>query len=426
MTCVLKSKEAILALAATLLVALPAAAPVAARSSDQSEPSKHVIKIGYEIPLSGQSAEPGQCIIDGMNLYLDQIHHEMAGSKVEVIVENSASNPATAIEKVRKLVEQDKVPLLSGEYLTNCLYAIAPVVESYQTPFVVVSSGAADVTQRQRKKWIVRTCYASTQLGLTMGEYASKKLHYKRVVTLGSDYAFGWETVGAFQQAFEQNGGKVVQKLWAPLGFKDFTQIIKSIKTQDVDALYFIGVGQQTEIIHKQLRELGVKLPVIGTTNTFDSSIFPHMGDEILGGVCASLYSTTLDTEANKRFVREFRAKYGSDPGYFSEHGYTAMMFIHKAVEQLKGNIEDKEKTLKALMKVELKDAPRGPVKMDTYGSSVDNVYITRVDRVNGKLQNTVIFTYPMVSQFGRYSPEVFLKQPAFTKDYPPCRFCSQ
>ncbi|HEY9790044.1 MAG TPA: ABC transporter substrate-binding protein [Candidatus Obscuribacterales bacterium] len=393
-------------------------------SAETSAPAKGPIRIGYVVSLSGQSAEPGQKIVDGMNLYLEQIHHQMAGRKVQIVLENDESSPPKAVEKVRKLVDQDKVPVLSGLYLTNCLYAVAPVVENYQIPFVVVSSGAADVTQRQRKKWIVRTCYASTQLGFPLGDYAYKKMNLRSVSTIGADYGFGWEVVGAFQHTFEELGGKVMQKQWAPLGFKDFAPLIQQIR-KDVEAVVMITVGQQVETIHKQYKELGPKLPVLGTTNTFDSYLFPKMGDEMTGGIGATLYSTVLDNPANKKFVRDYRAKYGEDPSYVAEHGYTAMMFMHKAIDSIHGDVEDKEKMLAALRKVELKDAPRGPVKIDAYGSSIDNVYITRVDRVKGKLQNTVVYTYPLVSQFFNYKPDEYMKQPPYGRDYPPCKYCS-
>lgn len=388
-------------------------------ASSASPVDKNVIRIGYIIPLSGQSAEPGQRIVDGMNLYLDQIHHRMAGKRVEVILENDESDPAVAMAKLHKLVSQDRVQVLSGMFLSSCLYQIAPLVEQCQIPFVVVSAGADDVTQRKRKKWIVRTCYTGSQPSHPFGEYVAKKLGYKRVVTIASDYAYGYEVVGGFQQTFEENGGKVVQKLWAPLGFKDFAAMIKQIQP-DADAVFFCIVGQSAEIIARQYKEFGPKLPIIGLTASFDESFYPRMGDELLGAVSASLYSTALDTPANKRFVAAYRSRYSADPSYFSEHGYTAMMFLHKAIESLDGDLSNSEKLLAALRKVELKDAPRGPVKIDEYGSSIDNIYVRKTERVNGKLQNTVVYIYPNVSQFWTYNPQAYLKQPPYTKTYPP------
>ncbi len=178
-------------------------------------------------------------------------------------------------------------------------------------------------------------------------------------------------------------------------------------------------------LIPKQIRDAGIKTPLIGLTASFDETTYPKMGDELIGGVCASLYSAALETPANHNFVNGYRAKYGEDPSYFSESGYTAMMWIDKAITSLHGDVHDKEKLLAALEKVELKDAPRGPVKLDAFDSSIDNVYVSRVESKNGKKRNTVIYTYPLVSEFWKYSPAKYLKQPSYTKDYPPCKYCT-
>ncbi len=383
------------------------------------------IRIGYVVPLSGAAQGAGEQMVEGMKLYLEQIHNKMAGRPVEVLIRNDGTNPASAVQYTHELIEKEHVPILSGVYMTNALYAMAPVAESLQTPFVVVSSGAADVTQRKSSKWIVRTCYASTQLGFASADYAIKKLHYKKVATIGADYAFGWEVVGSFQQNFEQQGGKVVQKLWAPLGLADFTATLQSLK-KDVDAVFIVAVGQQVQPILKGYHDLGLKMPVMGSTNTFDSFVFPQLGDYIIGDRCTTLYTTALNTPANKAFVDAFRKKYNTDTSFVAEHGYTAMMIIHKAVEAVKGNVEDKEAFLTALKRVELKDAPRGPVKFDDYGSSIENVYFTKVDKVNGTLQNIVVDKYPNVTQFWNYEPSDYLKQPPFTREYPPCKNCAQ
>jgi branched-chain amino acid transport system substrate-binding protein len=401
------------------IIATPLVMPGPSHAASSSEP----IKIGVEFPLSGASASAGQHLVNGMNLYWDQIHHKMAGRPIDFRVENDETSPVVAREKVRKLGEDDNCQILGGTFMSNALYAIAPVVEKLQMPYVVVSAGADDLSQRKPSKWLVRTCYTSSQVSHPLGEYAYKTLGLRKVVCIASDYAYGYEVVGGFQQCFEQAGGQVVQKLWAPLGFKDFTPLIKSIRN-DADAIFLCAVGQSAEIIPKQLKELGIKKPIIGTTASFDESFYPRMGDELVGAISSSLYSTALNTPANKKFVKEYHAKHGEDPSYFSEHGYTAAMWIDRAVESLKGNIDNKEQFLNALKEVELKNAPRGPVKLDEYGTSIDNVYIRKVERKNGKLQNTVIFTYPAVSQFWKFNPTEYLKQPIYTKDWPPCKYC--
>jgi branched-chain amino acid transport system substrate-binding protein len=149
------------------------------------------------------------------------------------------------------------------------------------------------------------------------------------------------------------------------------------------------------------------------------------MGDEALGTISPLIYSGALDTPANRRFAKEYRARFGKVPSYFAETNYTSGRWINEAVRALGGNVEDREKFLAALRKVEIPDAPRGPVKLDAYGNPIQNVYIRRVERNReGELQNTVIVTIPAVSQFWKYAPEEFLRQPLYSRDVPPCRSC--
>ncbi len=222
-----------------LLLMLVVCLPVIAADKESSEP----IKIGYIAPLTGQSSGPGQEMTKGMQLYMDQIKHKMAGRAVKVIVESDDSSPAAGLAKVHKLVDTNKVDLLSGLSLTNVLYGLAPAVENSKIPFVVVSAGADDVTQRKRKKWFVRIGYTSSQPAHPFGDYVYKTLKYKKVVTLCSDYGYGYEVAGGFQQCFEEAGGQVIQKLWAPLGFSDFSYLIKQIP-RDADAIFLCNVGQ--------------------------------------------------------------------------------------------------------------------------------------------------------------------------------------
>lgn len=409
----------------------PMSTPIPASSASavtsQALPPKpaDTIRIGMIVPLSGAGADAGQPMVNGLKLYLDEVHNRMAGKKIDLVVESDGSNPATGVEMVRKLVEKDNADLLCGIYFSHILYAIAPVVDAYKIPFVDVVSGADDVTQRKRAAWVVRTSWSSSQPSHPMGDYAYKKLGYRKVITFASDYPYGYEVVGGFQQTFEQAGGQVVQKLWAPLGLTHFEDTIKSMR-KDADAVFMCFAGQSSEIIPKQYQDVGPKLPIIGATTSFDESFYPRLGDELVGAISANPYSTALNTPANKRFVEAYRAKYNTDPSWYSECGYTAGMWMDRSLQAVKGDVTDRPALLSALQKTTLADAPRGPLKLDAYANPVDNIYIRKVERVNGKLQNTVIFTYPMVSQFWTYNPQEYLKQPAYTRDYPPCTHCDQ
>jgi branched-chain amino acid transport system substrate-binding protein len=382
------------------------------------------VKIGFVTSQSGAAAPSAKYTINGIQLLMDKLHNQMAGRKVELLIENDESSPVTAMAKARKLIEVDKVQVVDGFVLAHLGYAVAPMTDKYQVPFIFNVAGGDDDTQRKHFDWLVRSGWSASQPTQPLGEYALKKLNYKRIVTLGMDYPFGWEQVGGFQKAFEEAGGKVVQKLWPPLGFLDFTTYVKDVH-KDADAIFLCTFGKAAEILPKQFKAYGPKMPVLGSGAAFDESVLPIIGDPAIGAISSLSYSAALDNPANKKFVAAYRAKYHEDPNWYAECGYTSGLFIKAAMESLKGDISDKKKFLAALKHVDIKDAPRGPIKMDNHANPIENVYIRRVDKVNGKLQNTVIATYPMVSQFFHWPEAQFLAQPLYTKNYPACTFCS-
>jgi len=383
------------------------------------------IKIGFLSPLSGAIAAAGKDMYSGCELYWQETGWQMAGRKVEVILEDNEGLPASALTKARKLVESDKVHLLAGVILSNVAYALVPYVEAQGIPTVYPINSAEDLTQRKRPKWLIRTGFSAGGNMHPFGEYAAKVLGYKRVVTIGLDYAFGWETVGGFHKSFEDNGGQIVQKLWVPLNVQDYAPYLSQVK-RDADAVFVVALGRWTLLFAKQYAASGLKdrVPLIAGGTYTDEHILPQLGDESLGVVSAHHYSAVLDTPANRRFRAAFEKAYSRTPSFYSENCYTGARVINEAVTAIGGKVEDRPALMAALRKVEITDAPRGPVKMDPYGNPTQNIYIRKVERVDGKLQNTVIHTYPAVSQFWKYNPEAFLAQPVYSREFPPCRHC--
>ena len=180
------------------------------------------IKIGFISPLSGAIAAAGKDMYSGCELYWKETGWQMAGRKVEVILEDNEGQPATALAKARKLVESDKVHMLMGVILSNVAYALVPYVEQQGIPTMYPINSADDLTQRKRPKWLIRTGFSAGGNMHPFGEYAAKTLGYKKIVTIGLDYAFGWETVGGFHKSFEDNGGQIIQKMWVPLNVQDY------------------------------------------------------------------------------------------------------------------------------------------------------------------------------------------------------------
>ena len=383
------------------------------------------IKIGFISPLTGAIAAAGKDMYSGCELYWQESGWQMAGRKVEVILEDNEGNPAVALAKARKLAENDKVHMIAGVILSNVAYALVPYVEGQEIPTMYPINSADDLTQRKRPKWLIRTGFSAGGNMHPFGEYAAKVLGYKKVVTVGLDYAFGWETVGGFHKSFEDNGGEIVQKLWVPLNIQDYSPYLAQIK-KDADAVFVVALGRWTLLFAHQYAASGLRgrLPLIAGGTYTDEHVLPQLGDESIGVVSAHHYSASLDTPANKRFRAAFEKAYNRIPSFYSENCYTGARIINEAVRAIAGKVEDRRAFMEALRKVAITDAPRGPVQMDAYGNPTQNIYIRKVERVGGKLQNTVIYTYPAVSQFWKYNPKEFLKQPVYSRDFPPCRHC--
>lgn len=409
------------ALVLLLLAAFVAglAAPTAAQAQGGA------IKIGLLAPLTGAAAAIGKDMANGTELYLDEIGRQVAGRKIELIVEDTEGNTATALTKARKLVDQDKVHILTGGLLASTGYALHPFVEAQKIPATYPVMSSDDLTQRKPAKWVVRTGWNSSQSTHALGEWIIKNTKYRKVAAIAADYAFGWESVGGFQRTFEEGGGQIIQKIWAPLNTNDFSPFLAQVK-RDADAVFAVFFGKLALQFVKQYESAGLKgrLPLLSNGTTVDESVLPQMGDEALGVISTLHYSAALETPTNQKFAKAFEAKAGKIPSYYAETCYTNARWIAEAIKAIGGKVEDREQFLAALKKVELKDFPRGPVSIDRWGNPIQNVYIRKVEKVGGKLQNTVIATYPAVSQFWKYNSDEFLKQPLYTRDYPPCKHC--
>jgi branched-chain amino acid transport system substrate-binding protein len=399
-----------LALVLALLVTTPA-------------PAADPIRVGFLAPLSGIFAQAGKDMLDGLKMGLEQSGGQVAGRKIELIEEDDEGNPATAQAKYRKLVQQDKVHVLTGVLLSNIGYALVPPIERDEVPSLYLTT-PDDLTKRRPPKWILRSNFAASQPMHALGDYAAKTLKYKRVAASAMDNNFGHECIGGFQRVFEDAGGRVVQKLWVPLNAMDFAPYLGQV-ARDVDAVVQVFVAGQAVRFAKQYAETGLKdkLPLVGIGVFTDESALRSMGDEAIGVVTALIWSPTLPNPANQAFMKQAEARLKRTPAYFHAVMYSAGRWVTEAARAVDGKVEDKARFLAAIRKAsETTEDPRGPIKLDDYNNPTQNVYILKVDKVGGKLQNTVIHTYPMVSQFWTYKPDEFLKAPAYDRNHPPAK----
>src|SRR6478609_109601 len=386
------------------------------------------LRIGYLAPLTGGLAQTGIDMRDGFLLYLDQHGNKLGGMDVKLIIEDEQGKGDVAVTKAKKLVLQDKVHMLIGGVLASTGYALAPVSTELKTMYIP-SIPAEDLTQRQLKNfpYLIRTSWSSSQPHHPLGQWACDQ-GYKKIVTIAADYAFGYETVGGFQKAFEDCGGKIIQKIWPPLAAKDFGPFIPTIKA-DTDAVFSLMVGPMPAQFIKQMRGAGFKKPIIGGGTSYDEFVLPFMGDEAVGDVSALHYSAALDTPKNAAFVKAYRTRFNKVPSYYSENNYTTAQWLDEALKKAGGKWPGPEELIKIMIGIKL-DSVRGPVSFDDMRNPIQNIYIKKVEKKKmfgyekDELWNTVIKTYPDVGQFWTYGKEKCLAQPVYDKTFPPCKFC--
>jgi branched-chain amino acid transport system substrate-binding protein len=387
------------------------------------------LRIGFIAPITGILSQTGQDMVHGFQMYLNEHNGMLGGAKVDLIIEDSQGKPDLAVTKARQLVLDSHVDMFIGGVLATEGYALAPVSTESKTLYISSIAAADDLTQRQLSKYpyFIRTTWTSSQVNHPLGQWACEQ-GYKKVVTVAADYAFGYESVGGFQQSFEDCGGKVIQKIWPPLGNKDFGPYIPTIKS-DADAIYSLMVGPMSPQFPKQLREAGVKLPIIAGGTSYDDYNVQYDSDQVVGDVSSLMYSAALQTPKNEAFVKAFRSKYNETPGYYAEANYTTAQMIDEAMAQNGGKFPGAEKFIQTMLGLKI-DAARGPVAFDDMRNPVENIYIRKVEKTtlfgdaNPQLWNVVIKTYPNVGQFWTYNKDTYLKQPIYSRDFPPCKNC--
>ena len=383
----------------------------------QAEP----IRLGLLTIKTGALASGGIDMERGLTIFLKEKNYTMGGRKVELTVADSGGVPAQARTKMQELVERDRVQAVVGPLAAFEALAMDDYIRTAQIPTLPVA-GAEDMTQRKANPWFVRATSTSAQCAYPMADYCAKQLKWKRMAAIADDFAYGHEMLGGFHQVFEDAGGKLVQKLFSPLNAPDYGSYIAQLRS-DIDGLFLGFAGGNGFRFFKQFNEYGMKgkLPLVGGMTAFDEVGLRNMGDYALGTLSSCWYTAELDNPINRRFVATYRKENGYDPGQYASGTYLYGEVLNAAITALNGRIEDKSVFIKALRAVKV-DTLRGPIAFDEYGNVVGNIYIRKVEKKDGRLVNTNIYTYPNVSQFWTYPPKEFLAHPVWSRDYPPMK----
>ncbi|HEY5378087.1 MAG TPA: ABC transporter substrate-binding protein [Pseudolabrys sp.] len=376
-------------------------------------------KLGLLTIKTGPLAQGGIQMEQGIVTFLKEKNYTFAGRKVEFISADCGGTPAGTKTKAQELIERDHVDTIVGPLAAFELLAITDYIAQHKTPCLSLAA-AEDMTQRRPNPYFLRASATSSQAMHPMADFAAKELKLKRMMTISEDFAFGYEQMGGFQQTFEDNGGKIVKKLWPPIVTPDYTPYLAQIA--DCDGVCQGFAGSNPLRFMKQYHNFGLKLPVVTGETGGDDALLRAFGDEALGLYSSAPYTLDLNTDSNKRFIAAMQKDYSVDPGFYCAGLYVNGMVINAGLEKIGGKSDDKAALMAAMKSVSLTDTPRGPIKFDHLGNVIGDFYVRHLEKANGKYINKTVKTYKNVSQFWTYDEKKFLSQPVYARDYPPLK----
>ncbi len=345
-------------------------------------------KIGLLLPMTGPFASTGRQIENGVRLYMAQMGDKVAGRTVEVILKDDAGTPDITRRLAQELVANEKIDVLAGFGLTPLALATAPIATQSKTPMVVMAAATSIVTSAS--PYIVRTSMTLPQVTLGVAEWAPKN-GIKKVVSLVTDYGPGIDAEKTFRERFLLNGGQMLAELRVPLRNPDYAPFLQKVRDLKPDALFVFVPAGAGSVLLKQFAERGLDkagIRLIGEGSVADDEILNDMGDVALGLVTSHPYSASHNSPMNKKFVAAYmQQSKGIRPNFFGVSAYDGMRVIYEAIKATKG--QGAGESLVAAMKGQVFESPRGPIYIDAQTRDiVQNVYIRRVERVNGQLYN--------------------------------------
>ncbi|WP_010106134.1 ABC transporter substrate-binding protein [Verminephrobacter aporrectodeae] len=371
-----------------------AALPAAARED--------AFKIGLILPMTGQQASTGRQIEAAARLWMAQNGDTVAGRKVRLIVRDDTSLPDVTRRLAQELVVNEKVDVLAGMGITPSAMATAPLATQSKTPLVVMAAATSGITEAS--PYVVRSSFTLPQVSVALADWAPRN-GIRKVVTLVSDYAPGIDAEKFFSQRLLSHGGQVTEALRVPLRGPDFAPFLQKVRDARPDALFVFvpsgaGAAVMKQFLERGLDKAGIRL--IATGDVTDDDQLNGMGDGALGVISSHHYSAAHPSPLNKKFVLAFeKANPGLRPNFMAVGGYDGMRMIYEALKSTRG--AGGGDALLAALKGQVFESPRGPVHIDAQTRDiVQNVYLRRVERVNGQLYNVEFDTIEGVKDPGK------------------------
>jgi branched-chain amino acid transport system substrate-binding protein len=358
--------------------------------------AEDTIKIGFIAPSTGQFAQIGNMMIAGAKYFVEENGTTVAGKKIELIIKDDGGQPDNAKRIAQEFIVNDKVAVLAGFTFTPVALAVAPLATEGKTPQVVMAAGTSIITEKS--PYIARTFYTIAQTAVPMAQWAAKN-NIKKVVTLVSDYAPGYDAEKVFSEEFKKSGGEIVGNVRVPVQSPDFAPSLQRARDANPDGIFVFIPGNFAGTFARQYAERGLSasgIKLMGTLDLTDDDLLNAMGDAALGIITAGQYSAAHVSPENKAFVAGFTKFAGKRPNHMAESVYDGMRLIYEALKKTNGDTDGDK--LIAAMKGMRFDSPRGPISIDPETRDIiQDIYIRRVERKDGELYNIEFATFPQV-----------------------------
>jgi branched-chain amino acid transport system substrate-binding protein len=400
------------------LLALAACSSGGSGNSSSSASANSPIAIGYEVPLTGTAAVDGKQEQEGWNLGLKVFGSTVDGHHIVTYFDDTSGDPTVALSDARNLVEQKHIQLMMGPLLASEDAAVAPYLGTRHIPLDNLAiCGATQLTFDAKYGNALTSGWMCNQPDMVAADYLYTDLGYRHVTVLANDYAFGWLSAGGFIKRFTMLGGKIDKVLWPPLTAADYSPYVSAIP-RNTQAVFAETVGAGSVAFTKAYAQFGLrsKIPLYGNTTVFDYSVLPgEQPSAVMGDQMAAQYCDGINTPANNKFTSLFVKTYHTRPGYYAEAAYVHAELAVAALKSLHGNATDPQAVARALKTTAI-TAPRGPVRLSTVvDAPIQNIYICKVEKVNGTLEDVPIKTYTAVQPWGTLPYKTWLAE--YTKD---------
>jgi len=338
------------------------------------------IKVGMITTLSGGGSGLGIDVRDGFLLAVKGDNH------FEVIVKDDQRKPDIAVQIADKMIQSDKVDVLTGIIWSNLAMAVVPAAVKQGKFYLSPNAGPSKLAGKGCHKNYFNVAWQNDNLHEAAGGYGNTA-GYKNSFILAPNYPAGKDALTGYKRFFK---GKIEKELYTKLGQKDYAAEIAQIRSSKADSIYFFLPGGMGISFMKQLSQSGINLPVIGPAFSFDQGILKAVGDAALGVKNTSQWSKDLDNKANKKFVQDFQKEYGRLPSLYASQGYDTGKLLISALNV--ADVKDQDKFRSALKNANF-ESTRGSFKFDTNQHPIQDIYVREVIKEGKILTNKIIST---------------------------------